>query len=117
MQKYSLEDKRILKDRIEQLKSIKEKLNIMKIIMQDKNFNFNDISEGDNKCLLYFNKFGEETYTKIEEHLNNITAMTTESMPVFSVMSTTEEEFYNNPVNKFNNKEKQIIKKKLNSEN
>lgn len=114
--KYSYEEKIILKDKIEDVKSKRKKIQIMKIIMKDKNFNVNEISESGSGILLYFNKLADETYQNIEEYLNNLSTLNSEteqSINFSSLLSANEPEFYNDPANKFNNREKQFIKRTI----
>ena len=112
---YSIEDKIIIKDRIEELKSKKHKIEIMKVIKKDKNFNINEVSESGTGILLYFNKFTDDTYKNIENYLNDIKNNAETELNFSSILSNTESEFYNDPANKFNNKEKQFIKRNINN--
>jgi hypothetical protein len=109
-----LEKKRVIKDRIDNVKRRRYLIDIYKIIKSNNDI---DSTENKNGIFIHFENLSDATYKKLEKYLNAIDQESQNTETEFSATisetnsATIIEENYGTKL-KFSNKEKNIIRKK-----
>jgi hypothetical protein len=114
---YSLEDKKKLVKRIENIKCKKHHCEIYKIIKSDNINKINKKMKNNNGIFIFFNTLQNDTYKKLEEYINQIKKKNTDSASdsyiEYIPYSPTNYPFENDFKLKYSNQEKNLIKKKI----
>ena len=114
---YTINKKKRLARRINELRSIDEKTAIYNIIVDNENI---DTRESNNKVLMLFNKLSDTTYKKIDKYINKLdkikagdstnTINTDDYIPYVNDEFPSQKDF--SPKLKYSNKERTLIKRK-----